>query len=166
MASSTGLGADASVLEQLRQEATLQTGFLKSIEESQKKMAENQALQTQAFEQLVKDQEWGLWYQSHTLENQKNMEHRQNLTTPDGNDAWRHADQVCAGELWYGGDQLWAVLATQVHLRVTSKGQLPAECDLRRGQWWAVHRVLQFHGKLCAAKVQGWGPESTSGAED
>ena len=39
-------------------------------------------------------------------------------------------------------------------MRITSKGQLPAECDLRRGQYVAVRKFLQKHGKMCSTRSQ------------
>ena len=85
------------------------------------------------------------------------QECRQSITTPDGNDTWRHADQVASGELWTGSDPIWSNLAAQLKLRITSKGQLPAECDLRRGQYQAVYQFLKHHKQLCTTQVQGWG---------
>ena len=106
----------------------------------------------QEVQEHVKNQ---LWYQEQALSVQQIQECRQSITTPDGNDTWRHADQVASGELWTGSDPIWRNLAAQVQLRITSKGQLPAECDLRRGQYRAVQKFLQKHKQLCTTKAAG-----------
>ena len=153
-------------LEELLQEARLQTSLLQVIVASNQKLVENQAVQTTLLQELVKDQKNSLWYQAANLDMQKIIEHRQSMTSPDGNDTWRHGDQVCSGEIWHGSDQIWANLASQVMQRVTSKGQLPAECDLRRGQYVAVQKFLKYHGQLCTTRVEGWSVASSSKDED
>ena len=117
-------------------------------------MAANQAEQKAMLVQLLDGSKNSLWHQSAQLDMQKIQEHRQSITNPDGNDTWRHADQVCCGDIWQGGPAIWKNLAAQVSMRITSKGQLPAECDLRRGQYVAVKKFLQKHNKLCTTRVQ------------
>ena len=160
------MATSQEVLEQLHEEAKRQTSLLLSINARQQKMAEVQAAQTPVFKELDRNLKNLIWHQEASLDMHRMIEHRQSLTSPDGNDTWRHGDQVCAGELWYGSDQIWANLASQVKLRVTSKGQLPAECDLRRGQYVAVHKYLKYHGKLCTTRVEGWSVASSSKDED
>ena len=152
------------MLEEYRKTNQLLETVVQNQLEDQKDTKEMKAmlqnLQTHAQHQL--------WYQGELLMLTKIQEARQSMTTPDGNDSWRHADQVASGELWSGSDPVWKTLAHQLKSRITSKGQLPAECDLRRGQYRAVYQFLKENDKLCTTKAQGWdeleaGPPSGEG---
>ena len=136
---------DSSMMEQLLHEANRQTRLLQAISENQLLLVQYQGQQTVVLEQLLQETKNQLWFQEESLDTQRIQERRQSVTGPDGNDTWRHGDQVTSGEVWYGSEKIWSNLAAQVALRITSKGQLPAECDLRRGQYMAVQKHLQFH---------------------
>ena len=132
-------------MAQLLHEAKSQTRLLQDISKNQLLLLKYQGQQTVALEQILQETKDQLWFQEESLNTQKIKEKRQSVTGPDGNDTWRHGDQVTSGEVWYGSEKIWSNLAAQVGLRITSKGPLPAECDLRRGQHMAVEKHLQFH---------------------
>ena len=53
-----------------------------------------------------------------------------------------HGDQAASGEIWSGMADIWQAIATEISQSIVSKGQLPAESDLRRGQYYAAHQFL------------------------
>ena len=72
-----------------------------------------------------------------------------------------HGDQAASGEIWSGTADIWKALDTKIVQNILSKGQLPAECDLRRGQYKAVHEFLQYWGKLALTPGhEPWAPEA------
>ena len=76
------------------------------------------------------------------------MEMRQSLNNPDTNDAFRHTHQAACGQVWDVPPACIQRVASLITDRVTSIGQLPAECDHRRGQFNAVEDFLKAHGCL------------------
>ena len=78
----------------------------------------------------------------------QNMEMRQSLNNPDTNDALRHTHQAASGQVWGVPPACIQRVASLITDRVTSIGQLPAECDHRRGQFNAVEDFLKANGCL------------------
>ena len=119
---------------------TFQTNneYLKKIENDQKKWHE----ESWEFQRAVQKALWRL------QDKISMMEMRQSLNNPDTNDAIRHTHQAAAGEVWDEPPACLQRVASLIRDRVTSIGQLPAECDHRRGQFNAVEDFLKANGCL------------------
>ena len=95
--------------------------------------------------QFQRDIKMALW---HIQQKVQNMEMRQSLNNPDTNDALRHTHQAASGQVWGVPPACIKRVASLIDDRVTSIGQLPAECDHRRGQFNAVEDFLKANGCL------------------
>ena len=73
-----------------------------------------------------------------------NIEMRQSMTHPTPGDSLRHADQVSRGEIWGANPEVWRQVAIQLDQEgIYSRGQMPCQADLNRGQHHALEELLR-----------------------
>ena len=163
--------AEAPQLVQLMQELVAEqkkmTQAVQLLVQSHTALQQTQKGLFQLQSQANLDLQHELWYSNSQLEMLKIQEHRQSLNTPDVCDAWRHGDQVASGEIWSGTPGIWQTIAKQISQNIVSKGQLPAECDLRRGQYKAVHELLKYEGRLALTPgTEPWAQADAEASQD
>ena len=149
---------------------------LRDASEAQQSLVQESIKQTELQQQILKaiqDQIQQLeeikWYSQKTVEKTTNIELRSSVAGGVVQEDRRHLHEFLVGQNWSVPDQTWTRIAQWINHRIwasknarilrtsdlcspdcCTQGQMPMECDFRRGRSQVLEGYLQSAGKLQA----------------